>query len=212
MPYPRHSFGAVTTLLVTWHRDLRDSRIQAALPMAPASCFMTRRFFDGVQVPLLVMGGDSDLIFPFRRQSRPAFSRAAAPRFLVRLDEGSHNGFSPFVTLFDPTQHFDRPGCEGVEEDSDLNAVFAALGGADVGIEVTPRRCPASCAKPIPNEPAMPAERHHQLVRVVQAAFFQAYLKGDDAARCFLRRTLRKESDVKARSAGAGRPAPLPSP
>jgi hypothetical protein len=51
----------------------------------------------------------------------------------------------------------------------------------------------------------MPAPRHTQLTRAAEAAFFQAYLLGDDTARCFLRRTLKREPDVKAKSSGAGR-------
>jgi hypothetical protein len=58
----------------------------------------------------------------------------------------------------------------------------------------------------------MPAVRHHQLTRVTHAAFFEAYLRGDDAARCFLRRVLGREPDLKVRSAGAGKPSPLPAP
>jgi hypothetical protein len=55
----------------------------------------------------------------------------------------------------------------------------------------------------------MPAARHHQLTRATEAAFFQAYLLGDDAGRCFLQQTLGRESDVKVQSSGAGRPAPI---
>lgn len=58
----------------------------------------------------------------------------------------------------------------------------------------------------------MSAGRHHQLTRVVQAAFFEAYLLGDDAARCFLKRTVGQESDAKVKASGASRPAPLSPP
>jgi hypothetical protein len=82
--------------------------------------------------------------------------------------------------------------------------VVGPVGDETVGIRVRPRRCPAPCSGTIPTQPAMLASRHLQLTRVTEAAYFEAYLRGDDSVRCFLRRTLSREPDVKVKSAGTG--------
>jgi hypothetical protein len=59
----------------------------------------------------------------------------------------------------------------------------------------------------------MGALRHHTLMKLIGSAFFDAYLRADDDARCFLTRTLDREnrSDVKVRSRGGNDPAaPVP--
>lgn len=79
--------------------------------MAPAGCLLTRGFFREAQTPLLVMHGDSDQLVPFRRDGRRAFAGARRPRFLVRLEDGSHLGFAPIATTLDPTVHYDQITC-----------------------------------------------------------------------------------------------------
>ncbi len=47
------SLGAATVMLLTYHRELRDRRIRAVLPIAPAfSCAFTRAFYKGMQPAL----------------------------------------------------------------------------------------------------------------------------------------------------------------
>ncbi len=202
-----HSLGGLTTLLVTYHRDLRDPRIQAALPMAPLACFLTRRFYRTTKTPLLVMHGDSDQITHFPTEGRAAYRRARGARFLVRLKNGSHSGYGPFATIFDPTEHLDRFLCtlaifETAPEDF-YAALTTPLGDREAGIRVKLQRCSRPCLA-VPDQPAMAALRHQQLTRVTQAAFFEAYLLGNDAARCFLRRTLGREADVRTRREPGG--------
>jgi predicted dienelactone hydrolase len=209
------SLGGLTTFLVTYHRDLRDPRIRAALPMAAPGCLFTRRFFRTSEVPLLILHGDSDLIVPFRGNGRRGYRRAFRPKFLVQLRDGSHTGFSGFATMFDPSQHFDGIGCAALGGDSGLfdpNAnPFEALGGRSEGILPDGGHCPLPCQGAVPDGPSMGALRHHELTRMVATAFFDAYLKGDDTARCFLRHTLRRENDdVLVRSRGSRVSVPLP--
>jgi predicted dienelactone hydrolase len=211
------SLGGLTTLLVTYHRDLRDPRIRAALPMAGPGCFFTRRFFRTTEVPLLVLHGDSDLIVPVRENGRRGYRRAPAPKFLVQLRNGSHTGFSGFATLFDQSQHFDGIGCTALVGDSGIydpnDNPFEELGGKSEGILLDMSRCPLPCEEGVPDGPSMGAVRHHELTRIVASAFFDAYLRGDDTARCFLRHTLRRENgDVSVRSRGSRLSVPLPSP
>ena len=78
------SLGAATVLLLTYHRDLRDRRIRAVLPIAPAfSCAFTRAFYKGVRVPLLVLQGDADGLAPIEENGLRVVRRARGPRTLV---------------------------------------------------------------------------------------------------------------------------------
>jgi predicted dienelactone hydrolase len=210
------SLGGMTTLLVTYHTDLRDPRIDAALPMAPPGCFFTERFYSTTDTPLLLLHGDGDQIVPYRKNARKAYRGAQPPRFLVKLRDGSHTGFSDFAVIFDPSVHIDTLPCQLVldaldDPDPDENP-FAPLGGEEQGLDFS-ARCPTPCERPIPDRPSMGALRHHTLMKLIGSAFFNAYLRADDDARCFLTRTLDREnrSDVKVRSRGGNDPAaPVP--
>jgi predicted dienelactone hydrolase len=203
------SVGGLTTLLVSYHRQLRDPRIRATLPMAPPGCFLTRRFYREAELPLLIMHGDSDQVAHFREEGRTAYRRARRPRLLARLANASHLGFSPLAGSLDHAEHYDRVGCApvsviaGDDPERFYRTLTAPLGDRAEGIRVRLQRCTMPCGDPVPDVPAMRADRHHQLTRATVAAFFEAYLSGDDAARCFLRRTLGRESDVQVRSSGA---------
>lgn len=205
------SFGGITTVLVTYHRDLRDPRIRAALPLAPSTCFLTSRFYREVDTPMLIMHGDSDQIARFRNDGLAAHRRARGLRYLVRLENGSHLGFIPFAAALDPAEHYDRFLCETFfgpllptgDGENPFQDWVTPLGDREVGISTTLRRCIVPCSTPVRDGPSMPAERHHQLARATVAAFFQASLLEDTAAHCFLRRTLAREADVKVRSSGA---------
>jgi dienelactone hydrolase len=192
------SLGGLTTLLATYHVTLRDPRIEAALSLAGSSCFLTRHFFQTSRAALALVHGDDDHLVPYAQNGLAAYRRARREKLLVALERGSHTGFSTVATLFDQSVHFDRIGCAALagelgEMGPDDNP-FAALGGPAEGIRFDPRRCPLPCQDTI-TDPSMPAARQHELTRIVATAFFDAYLEGDESARCFLRRVLRTEND-----------------
>ncbi len=198
------SLGGLTTLLLTYHRDLRDPRIRAALPMAAPSCFFTKRFFKTTNAPLLVMHGTSDALVAYRENGQRTFRNARGHRHLVTLADGSHTGFTGFADLFPPGQHFDRIGCQGLlaglGSALDDGTIFQSLGNARAGVDVDPGRCPLPCTEE-PVDPGMGAARHHELTRLVATAFFDAYLKNDAGARCFIARGLDTEQgDTAVRS------------
>ena len=190
------SLGGLTTELATFHVDLRDRRIAAAVALAPPGCFFTKRFFKSSRTPFMVVHGDDDQIVPYRENGRRAFTFARSPKHLVALERGSHTGFSTFARAQDGSTHIDVVGCVAVLQNPPLGADgFADLGGTREGISLDPKRCPDICPDGLPDHPSMAGARQHDLTRIAVAAFFEAYLRDDVGARCFLRKTLRREHD-----------------
>jgi predicted dienelactone hydrolase len=191
------SLGGLTTELATFHADLRDPRIDAALALAPPACFFTKRFFKTATTPFMVVHGDDDQLVPYKENGRRAFKFARAPKHLVALRAGSHTGFSTFARGQDGSTHIDVVGCAAVLQNppSTDGAGFTDLGGKEQGVSLDPKRCPALCGEGLPDHPSMGGARHHELTKIAVAAFFEAYLQDDVAARCFLRKTMRREHD-----------------
>ncbi len=207
------SLGGLTTFLVTYHADLRDPRVDAAAPMAGPACMFKQSFYQTSNAPLLVVFGDSDQLVPYRRNGRRSFRLAGKPKFLVRLEDGSHTGFSSFATLFDPSVHFDQIGCDAISvgltpDQTDPNSsAFAEIDTPGAGVNLALRLCPLPCEQPVPTTPSMGATRQHTLTKAAVRAFFDAYLRGDDSARCFLRRPFHKQNkDIRVRARGANKP------
>jgi predicted dienelactone hydrolase len=201
------SLGGSTTLLATFHPTFRDPRIGAALPIAPGGCFFTKRFFRTTKTPLLILHGDDDLLVTARQNATRPFRLARGPHAVVLLRGGSHTGFSQFATAFPGTIHPDCIGCAAIASGGIAgDTVIPGLGGRSEGVEVNPDRCAAPCEAPLPCAPnptrqALAAARQHELTRIIAAAFFDATLKDDTEADCFVRRGLKKEtSEVVVRS------------
>jgi hypothetical protein len=72
---------------------------------------------------------------------------------------------------------------------------LGGLGDKEQGVSLDPKRCPELCGEGLPDHPSMGGARHHELTKIAVAAFFEAYLQDDVAARCFLRTTFRREHD-----------------
>jgi hypothetical protein len=189
------SLGGLTTELATFHADLRDPRIDAAVALAPPACFFTKRFFRTTTTPFMVIHGDDDQLVPYKENGRRAFKLARAPKHLVALEQGSHTGFSTFARLQDGSQHIDVVGCAVVLENPPTTdeAGSLDLGGKAQGVSIDPKRCPALCGNGLPDHPSMGGARHHELTKIAVAAFFEGYLRDDVSARCFLRTTFRRE-------------------
>jgi predicted dienelactone hydrolase len=191
------SLGGLTTALATFHADLRDPRIDAALALAPPACFFTKRFFKTTKTPFMVVHGDDDQLVPYEENGRRAFKFAQAPKHLIAIEQGSHTGFSTFARGQDGSTHIDVVGCASVLQNPPVadGESFPGLGGKEQGVSIDPRRCPELCGDGLPEHPSMGGARHHELTRIAVAAFFEAYLRDDVAARCFLRTTLGREHD-----------------
>jgi dienelactone hydrolase len=192
------SYGGMTTMLAAYHREVRDARIKAAFPIAPAlACVFTPRFFAGTDVPLLMIVGDSDQLVPHRQNAKRPYKMARAPKTLVTVLEASHTGFTGFLSNHPGTPHPDEIGCgfllDILSDDPDAN-FFAGLEGKGTGVAFTEKRCPLPCEDTLP-ESALPAAVQQDLTRIAGLAFFEGVLRDDVGARCFLHDGFAAEHD-----------------
>jgi predicted dienelactone hydrolase len=177
-----YSLGGLTTLLVTFHRELRDQRVRAALAIAPVACPLTGRFYRTARVPLLVLQGDQDLLAPYAMNGLRAFERSRRPHELVTLADASHTAFSGFVTWASSTS-YDTQGCVPVSR-ALAGDPFAVLGGTADGVD--PSGCGPPCPGPAPGNPPMQPARQHAITTAAVTAFFESTLEHSRDARCFL--------------------------
>jgi predicted dienelactone hydrolase len=181
------SLGGGTVLLLTYHPELRDRRIRAVLPIAPAfSCSFTRAFYRRARVPLLVLQGDADRLAPIADNGRRVVRRARGPRSLAVLHGASHLGFTGFAAALGTPADIDQLGCNGL-----VGSVFPELPGGR-GAGIASDECSVPCATSL--TPTLAFDRQHELTQAVAAAFFDASLGGDRSARCWLARGLAREN------------------
>ena len=188
------SLGGTTTLLTTFHPDLRDQRVRAAAAMAPGACFFSNAFYAHAQLPLLLIDGDIDAITPYKENTLFAFGEAAPPKYLVTLMGGTHTGFSAAAGIFESQNNADDVGCGalgGGITGEDLG-LLDLLGGSDAG--VIAGDCPSPCSGPKPLPRAMRPSRQHTLTVLSIFSFFESTLGGDARARVFLEHTLAAEN------------------
>ena len=191
------SLGGATTLLVSFHPTLRDPRIRAALAYAPPACFFGRAFYATAKVPLALAHGDIDAIVPYEANALFAFQQAQGPKYLFALRAGSHTAFTDGADiLFGQMANADDLGCAALGSalgNDPAGATFPeSLGGAAAGIVAG--RCPLPCALGTRNPPAMSPRRQHALAVAVALAHFEAWLRGNDAARAWAEERAQQEN------------------
>jgi fermentation-respiration switch protein FrsA (DUF1100 family) len=125
--------------------------------------------YDTPAVPLLVLGGSQDHIVAWH-SVRAAYDMAQPPRYLLTILGGNHLRFADLDA-----------------EDSGLGTLESTEGfmeevtrvGQATGADLT--SCVANAGPDLPAAP-MTAERQRELMRLFATAFFDRYLKGDEAA------------------------------
>lgn len=91
-----HSTGATVALVAQLAPLQHDDRMQAAVAMAPATCFFGDALFLGRARPLLIMGGTNDHIVPFDDNVPRPYALARGPKLLLTFVGGKHVGFTDY--------------------------------------------------------------------------------------------------------------------
>jgi predicted dienelactone hydrolase len=190
------SLGGMTTALVSFHPEMRDPRIGAALSIAGPTSLFTETFFSHARVPFLMLAGDIDAMVPYVSNAAPVTSKIDGAQ-LVTLTGASHTGFSgpsaPLRWLNNP----DAIGCYMVKqnvEDSLEDPWFELIGSPEQGIDhnTVNELCEMD---PLPE--AMNILRQQMITSVVVSSFFESIFAPDasrrDAAQAFLSESLAGE-------------------
>jgi predicted dienelactone hydrolase len=202
------SLGGMTTELVSFHPDMRDSRIGAALSIAGPTALFTEKFFANAAVPFLMLAGDIDALVPYATNAAPVIDKVSGSE-LVTIVGGSHTGFAgpaaPLRWLNNP----DALGCFMVKrniDDSEEEPWFESIGTPAQGID--PDAINELClVDPLPA--ATNVLRQQMISSVVVSSFFQSIFAPQEtqrqAARLFLSKTLAAElPDVRFQAALEG--------
>jgi dienelactone hydrolase len=199
------SLGGLTTLLVTFHEDLRDPRIDVAVALAPPADFFAEAFYDTRVAPLLLEAGTYDAIVDYEHNAMLAFERANPPVNLFTLVKGTHTGFTSYASIASSYDNVDEFGCLAITGDPDSGDgvggdlgdfdLVTALGGADAGL--VPVTQDPDCQEPF--LPAMALKRQWLLEQASVSSFLDSYLSPDatyrDRACDYHERVLPAEAD-----------------
>ncbi len=188
------SLGGLTAYMVTFHLTLRDPRVRAAAPLAGNACFLSHGFFADTAVPLFIVQGDLDAVLPYQAHSLLAFEQANAPKWLVTIANGSHVGFgdNSCPGLLEKMNNPDDIACltPGGPGGDYYPAVVEGLGGSAVGLVMG--NC-QNCPTRPPFQRSIRPCRQHDLTILSVYPFFEATLRGNQAAQRFLEQTLAAE-------------------
>ena len=190
------SLGGMTTALVSFHPEMRDARIGAALSIAGPTAVFTPTFFSFADVPFLMLAGDIDALVPYATNAAPVVSKVAGSE-LVTIAGGSHTGFAgpaaPLRWLNNP----DVLGCYMVQrniEEPDEEPWYVLIGTPEQGIDYNAVN-ELCLMDPLPK--ALNVLRQQMISSVVVSSFFQsvfAPLQGErERAKAFLSETLARE-------------------
>ena len=180
-----HSMGGMTTLLVTFDPELRDDRVDAAVPLAPLACPFTEEFFRNRDVPVLFIGGSVDLFCPWEENLQGPYDRADSPKYILNIINGIHMGFT----------NFDFPDSLAIEslfsveiEQSDeeilaWTSLLERLGDPGLCGDLTGN--PAEQEIDAFPETVIAPDRQRELVNIFTTAFFELHLRGRDEYQYF---------------------------
>lgn len=185
-----YSLGALTTYLASYHENLRDPRISAAVAIAGPSAPFAPQFFTTTSIPTLAVAGTADALIEHRRNAADIPARAPDAE-LVSIDGGSHLGF---VGAAEPMFRFmDNPdsiGCSAVLAalGEDPNAVFNELGNPSIGVDMN-RDLPGICDQES-LDPALHPGRQQMITQVAVLSFFESVFSSDPERRAQARAAL----------------------
>ncbi len=199
------SLGGATVVVSAFHPRLGLDFIDAAVALAPATCFAGPDFY-GDPPPIMIVGATADELVPFDESPERTFGTAPGPQTLVALDGGTHVGMLG-IGVADATNTDLVVGCPQVESLVD-EAVFSGTFEPSASLFVEglsgdvyrPEGCDTDRFCDNGYVQTMSAERQVELVRIATLAHFEATLRGRADAQAFIERRLAVDnSDVEVR-------------
>ena len=192
------SYGGLTSLLTTYHRQWRDNRIAATVAIAAPTSMLSRDFFADNTTPTLMIYGDGDSLVRYEHHALPPLQWMHEAS-LVTLKKGSHAGFAQQgSTMLRFLRNPDSLACATLKWSIDKKPwdFVTDLGGAAVGI-VQPEEDITPLTEPL-IVTAMKASRQHMFTGLATHAFLESRFAEDFSTRRraerFLQRTLPAEN------------------
>lgn len=161
-----HSLGAVTSYFASFGARTRDPRIKATAPIAAGDPVQTAldnpMGFAGtgnaaIPVPVLFLSADHDIFARMTGRPHAAYSRVEPPKYELMIRNGVHVWF--------------RDGDEQPADNKNPDCIFFETNVPDMKVP----GCEERVALIGPS-------RQQEITRAALVNFFDAYLKGDDAA------------------------------
>ena len=178
------SLGGLTTSLVAFHPQMRDTRLRAALSIAGPGVMFTERFYSNADLPYLMIGGTADAMIDYdlNAATLPARIRHGG---LVTIAHATHAGFDEMATsALRLLGNMDGLGCRSLMANLDLDRAknpFAGLGTPEIGVVMPDEKQFAPCQKHF--DDVMSAGLQHQLTTLIVRAFFEGQFAEDPAQR-----------------------------
>ncbi len=177
------SLGGLTTALVSYHPDYKDSRIKAAVMMAPPlETFSDQFYATNGELNSLTISGSFDRVVPEQSNAIEVMPRNRNGWFLS-FEKGTHLGFADVGDFLRWTENPDNLGCalmarvlDKQELPDRWSKVISNTDGVIRDIEVAPP-CPD-----LPGE-AMNGLEQLRLSRIAVGAFFDAHLYAGERAK-----------------------------
>ncbi len=154
-----HSFGGFTALAAAGgYEDITaDDRVDAIVPLAPASSLLPDEALSSIEVPMLIVTGSDDETTPVVDQSTRPLELASGPATLVEIDGGSHQ---VVTNVCDIVAAVSAPGAEVPE------------GTVEAAEELAGSTCDPDA--PVDAEDAFDMTEHHVV------SFLRLHLADDD--------------------------------
>jgi predicted dienelactone hydrolase len=176
------SLGGLTTALVSFHPDLKDQRIKAAVMMAPPLEAFSKNFYAvDSQLKSLLISGSLDRVVPEPKNATQVIARNLNGWF-ISIDKGTHLGFADVGNPLRWMENPDNLGCmfmgymlSKLDLPERWDAVIPNTGGVMRDVVVGPP-CPELLGA------SMNGLKQQWLTRIVIGSFFDMHLKSDASA------------------------------
>ena len=165
-----HSLGGLTTVLAAFG-PMRDPRVKAALPIAGPACLVGDAAYGTAPVPLLVLSGSADRVVAWR-SVRAAYDMARPPKYLLAILGANHLRFADLDAA---------DSVAGTLESTEGFLEEVTRVGQATGANLMSCVADGSAELPAATSP-LTGDRQRELTRLFATAFFDRYLKGDEAA------------------------------